>query len=109
MPQSILIIGAGIIGTALAFRLAEAGCQLTVIDPNPVGGLASEISFGWINATYENPKPYYDLRMAAMADWEALNAEFPDLPYGRNGTLYFDFYGVDLSRFTLTIPRGAIP
>lgn len=96
MAQKILIIGAGIIGSILAWRLAGAGCKVTLIDPSDAGGTASGVSLGWTNATYENPRFYYDLRLFSMARWDALKAAHPDLPYTRNGTLYTSFYGIPL-------------
>jgi glycine/D-amino acid oxidase-like deaminating enzyme len=96
MTHNILIIGAGIIGSALAYRLGQAGCKVTLLDPSTNGGTASAASFGWVNASYENPKPYYHLRRHAMDAWTRLLPDLPDLPYSQNGTLYADFYGVPL-------------
>ncbi|GGA16487.1 NAD(P)/FAD-dependent oxidoreductase [Neptunicoccus cionae] len=96
MAQSILVIGAGIIGSSVAWHLAEAGCEVTLVDPSDEGGAASSKSLGWTNATYENPRYYYDLRRFSMERWDALKANFTDLPYRRNGTLYTSFYGTAL-------------
>lgn len=97
IAQKILIIGAGIIGAVLAWRLADAGCKVTFIDPSDTGGTASAVSLGWTNATYENPRFYYDLRLFSMTRWDAIKAAHPDLPYTRNGTLYTSFYGIPLA------------
>nr|WP_323777614.1 FAD-dependent oxidoreductase [Amylibacter sp.] len=96
MAQKILIIGAGIIGSMLAWRLSDAGCKVTLIDPSDTGGTASAVSLGWTNATYENPRFYYDLRLFSMTRWDAIKSAHPDLPYTRNGTLYTSFYGIPL-------------
>ncbi len=96
MTQNILIIGAGIIGSALAYRLGQSGCTVTLLDPSSDGGTASGASFGWVNASYENPKPYYHLRRYAMDAWTRLLPDLPDLPFTQNGTLYADFYGIPL-------------
>ena len=96
MTQNILIIGAGIIGSALAYRIGQSGCTVSLLDPSEVGGAASSASFGWINASYENPKPYYALRRYAMDAWNRITPDLPNLPYNMNGTLYADYYGVSL-------------
>ncbi|WP_069298724.1 NAD(P)/FAD-dependent oxidoreductase [Neptunicoccus sediminis] len=96
MAQSTLVIGAGIIGSAMAWHLAEAGCKVTLVDPSDAGGEASGRSLGWTNATYENPRFYYALRRFSMERWDALKATYPELPYRRNGTLYTSFYGIPL-------------
>ena len=96
MAHSILIIGAGIIGSALAYRLGQSGCSVTVLDTSETGGTASGASFGWVNASYENPKPYYNLRRYGMDAWARVAPDLPDLPFIQNGTLYTDFYGIPL-------------
>jgi glycine/D-amino acid oxidase-like deaminating enzyme len=96
MTKTILIIGAGIIGSALAYRLGQSGNRVTILDPSTGGGTASGASFGWVNASFENPKPYYNLRRYAMDAWTRLLPDLPDLPYTQNGTIYADFYGIPL-------------
>lgn len=95
----ILVVGAGIIGASLAWRLRDAGAAVRLVESATPGGVASRCSFGWINATYGNPKAYFDLRVASMAEWEALGERFGDLPYRRSGTLYAHFERVDLAEF----------
>ena len=50
-----------------------------------VGGKATACSWAWTNASFGNPKPYFDLRSRSMALWDKLGAELPDLPYRRTG------------------------
>ncbi len=69
MTQHIVIVGAGIIGSALAFRLAEAGAAVTLIDRAGVGAGASSKSFGWINANDPAPAAYNRFRQEAIAAW----------------------------------------
>ena len=95
----IIVIGAGIIGACIAWRLGAAGASVTLVDGNGSGGIASAGSFGWINATYGNPRRYFDLRMASMNEWEVLSARFNGLPFQRSGTLYAHFDRVDLPTF----------
>ena len=89
--MKINVLGAGIIGSATAWALAKRGADVTLIDPNPPGGLASAASFGWINASHGNPRAYYDLRLASMAAWHRLKEEHPALPFRADGTLYLHY------------------
>ncbi len=89
--MKINVIGAGIIGSTTALELAKQGAKVTLIDPNPPGGLASAASFGWINASHGNPRDYYDLRMASMALWHDMKAADDALPFRPDGTLYLHY------------------
>ena len=53
----IVVIGAGIIGTFIAYELSRYGIDVTLIDKNKPGSGTSGSSFNWINATYPK-KPY---------------------------------------------------
>jgi glycine oxidase len=44
----VAIIGAGIIGTSIAWRLAQAGCRVTILDAGAVGGEASWAGAGML-------------------------------------------------------------
>ena len=63
MAKRVIVIGAGIIGAAIAWHLAKAGAVVTVIDEGKPGGVATPNSWGWINASWGNPEPYFRLRM----------------------------------------------
>jgi D-amino-acid dehydrogenase len=56
LPQKILILGAGVVGTTSAWYLAKAGYQVTVIDRQPGAGM--ETSFangGQISVSHAEP------------------------------------------------------
>ena len=55
--DKIIIIGAGIIGTTIAYELSKMGAEVTLIDKESPASGASGSSFSWINATYPK-KPY---------------------------------------------------
>ena len=66
----IVVVGAGIIGSAMALELATRGASVTLVD---AGGLrASENSFGWINASWFNQPDYFRLRHFSMAGLAAM-------------------------------------
>lgn len=48
----VIIVGAGIIGSALAYRLASRGQRVIVVEAGQsAGGEATGASFGWLNAS----------------------------------------------------------
>ena len=55
--KEAIIVGAGIIGSSIAYELSKRGVKVTLIDKNQPGSACSGSSFSWINATYPK-KPY---------------------------------------------------
>lgn len=97
--RQIVVVGGGIIGAAITWQLTQRGAQVTLIEAGGIGGLTTAASWAWTNATAHNPKPYYDLRVASMAEWDRLLDVLPDLPYERTGTLYADNDRFDTEAF----------
>ena len=52
-----IVIGAGSSGSAVAYRLAEAGASVTIVEGDRVGGGTSGISFAWTNAQQQAAAP----------------------------------------------------
>jgi D-hydroxyproline dehydrogenase subunit beta len=78
MSDRILVVGAGVIGAAIAYRLAQGGANVTLIDAaTPTSG-ASGRSFGWINASFSLNTHHFALRVAAMAAHHRLAADLGD-------------------------------
>jgi glycine/D-amino acid oxidase-like deaminating enzyme len=80
-----IVIGAGVMGASVAYRLAEAGAAVTVLEASRVGGGTSGISFAWTNANKKPPKRYYDLNVAGMKAHAALADEFGAAPWRHGG------------------------
>jgi NADPH-dependent 2,4-dienoyl-CoA reductase/sulfur reductase-like enzyme len=43
----VIVIGAGVMGASTAYRLAQAGTAVTVLEATRIGGGTSGISFAW--------------------------------------------------------------
>ena len=80
-----IVIGAGVIGASVAYRLAQAGAAVTVLEATRIGGGTSGISFAWTNANKKPPKPYHDLNVAGMRAHAALAEEFGATPWWHGG------------------------
>ena len=80
-----IVIGAGAMGASVAYRLAQAGAGVTVLEATRIGGGASGISFAWTNAHKKPPKPYHDLNVAGMRAHAALADEFGATPWWHGG------------------------
>jgi glycine/D-amino acid oxidase-like deaminating enzyme len=83
----VVVAGAGIIGASVAWHLARAGAEVTVIDRQGPATHASRGSFAWINATWsKQPRAYHALNQAGVAGWRRLQREL-DLPVRWGGSL----------------------
>lgn len=79
--RRVLVIGAGVIGSATAMRMAENGGQVTVVDAALPGQGTSGSSFAWINSNAKTPRAYFELNVAGMAAHRELAGEFGRAPW----------------------------
>ncbi|CAA9585334.1 MAG: hypothetical protein AVDCRST_MAG18-3747 [uncultured Thermomicrobiales bacterium] len=77
----VVVIGGGIVGTATAYRLAEGGARVTLVDAGELGRGTSASSFAWLNSAHKRPRAYHDLNVAGMAEHAALGREFGAAPW----------------------------
>lgn len=81
----MLVIGAGVIGAATAFRLAQHGASVTLLDSGRPAGATSTSSFAWLNAHNKQPHAYYALNLAGMRAHAALAEELGDGSWRHTG------------------------
>jgi glycine/D-amino acid oxidase-like deaminating enzyme len=91
MPKRIIVIGAGIIGTTVAYHLAKSGGDVVVLDAqDAIGGVATPNSWAWINASWGNDRDYARLRMQSIEAWRRLDKDVPGLAINWCGSLLWD-------------------
>lgn len=90
--EKIIIIGAGLIGASLAYRLSQSGREVTVVEAGLPAGAASGRSFGWINASFSLSDAHFALRVAGMAAHERLARDVPGL-HRASGCLWWEEEG----------------
>ncbi len=81
----IIVIGAGVVGASVAFRLAQAGAEVLVLDANRPGGGTSGISYAWTNAHRKPPYPYHVLNVNGMKLHAGLREELGATPWWHGG------------------------
>lgn len=91
--MKVLIIGAGILGASLAFRLTRAEAEVTVLDAAAPASCASGRNFGWINASFYLTPAHHALRVQAMAAHHRLAADLPNAGHIWQGALWFEEAG----------------
>ncbi|KAJ7793793.1 fructosyl peptide oxidase [Mycena olivaceomarginata] len=71
----IIVIGAGVVGASVGWNLTLQNADVTIV-ASDIGGTATPNSFSWLNASWRNPKSYYDFRRRSMAAWKRLAEEW---------------------------------
>ena len=54
--REVIVLGAGVVGAAVAYRLSRADVRVTVLEARRPAALASRRSFAWINASNKLPR-----------------------------------------------------
>jgi len=73
-----VVVGAGIVGLALAWALAERGLVTLVLERGAIGGSTSAGTFAWVNATAKSDDPaYHRLNAAGLARHRRLAGIMP--------------------------------
>jgi glycine/D-amino acid oxidase-like deaminating enzyme len=70
-----VVVGAGVVGVTSAYRLAQAGAEVTLIEAGGVGSGASGASFAHVNASYAGYWEYVELRRAGLEGYRRLRTE----------------------------------
>jgi glycine/D-amino acid oxidase-like deaminating enzyme len=68
----VIVIGAGVVGAAVAAALTRRGAEVTVLDAGRPGAGTTATSFAWVNANKKEPLPYFELNRAGLAAHHAL-------------------------------------
>jgi glycine/D-amino acid oxidase-like deaminating enzyme len=72
----VAVIGAGIVGASVAYRLSEGGAEVVLVDGSEPGSGTTSTSFAWVNANNKLPYNYFELNFAGMGEHERLHEEF---------------------------------
>jgi glycine/D-amino acid oxidase-like deaminating enzyme len=71
----IVVIGAGAVGSVAAYRLAQAGAAVTVVEPRFPGAGTTGNSFAWLNSFNKTPRHYHRLNARSIRDHADLARE----------------------------------
>src|SRR5947209_20602884 len=84
----VIVAGAGIIGSSIAYHLARRGARVTLLERERPAAGTTRNSFAWLNASSKSPRGYYELNLAGMLGWRRLAIEIgPSLPVQWGGGL----------------------
>lgn len=104
--MKVAVVGAGLVGAAIADRLALAGARVTVVDRAAPGAGASGMSFGWINAAFAETDAYYRLRRRAIDAFRTLDGEMDlGMAVSWSGCLWWEDEGPDFDAHRAELNR----
>lgn len=107
-PTDFVVIGAGSVGANVAYRLAERGARVTVLEAGVPGGGTSGASFAWTNSFNKTPRDYHDLNTTSMAEHRALATELGGGPWlKQEGGLAWQEAPIERARLKETVERLA--
>ncbi len=88
MRMHVVVVGAGVLGSAVALRLVQDGAQVTLLDAREPGAGTSSTSFAWIGASAAALRDYRALNVAGVAAYARMEAELGPRPWlRRTGSL----------------------
>ena len=71
----VVVIGAGAVGSVTAYRLAQAGAKVTIVERRFAGSGTSRNSFAWTNSFGKTPRDYHRLNSRSIRDHQDLVRE----------------------------------
>jgi glycine/D-amino acid oxidase-like deaminating enzyme len=75
----MVVVGGGVIGASIAYRLAQAGVGVTLVERRFPGSGISGASFSWVNSFDKKPAVYHQLNVRGIGEHWALAAELGSL------------------------------
>ncbi|UNX54198.1 FAD-binding oxidoreductase [Georgenia sp. TF02-10] len=88
----VVVVGAGIVGAAVAYESARAGAEVVLLDKSvPASGVTAD-SFGWIGRPRggDPPDASTPLRRRALPEYRRMEAEVPGVQVHWRGALVWD-------------------
>ena len=95
MARDVIVIGGGVIGCTIAWKLAQRGLRVTLLERGRIGCEASCAAAGMLSPQGENqtPGPFFDLCLRSRSMYRQFAAELTDtsgvdVEYKDEGTLF---------------------
>ncbi|SED53879.1 sarcosine oxidase subunit beta [Amycolatopsis tolypomycina] len=94
-----VVIGGGVIGVSCAFRLAEAGVDVLLLDRGELGGGSTAKAAGGIRSSFTSPVNV-ELGLRGLAAYSAFSRDFgTEIDFRRDGYLYLVTDPADVPAF----------
>ncbi len=88
--MQVIVIGAGVVGSAIAYYLSKEGARVTVVERGRVGGGTSGASTAYVNAVLKRPEHYHRFSRLGVEAYDRLEEELgPGSGIGSRGALHW--------------------
>jgi len=77
----VIVIGGGVIGASVAYRLTRARVEVMLLEAGRVAGGTSAATFAWLNSNDKTPLEYHQLNADGMAEYSRLRQELEPAPW----------------------------
>jgi glycine/D-amino acid oxidase-like deaminating enzyme len=101
----VVVVGAGCVGACVAYRLAERGARVAVLDAGAPGAGTSGASFAWTNSFGKTPRDYHDLNVASMEEHLELAKELGGGWLHQDGALAWEAGVAGVDRLAQAVER----
>src|SRR5688572_24249908 len=81
----VIVVGAGVVGAGLAWRLASQGQDVVLVERGSPATGTTGGSFSWYNANSKRPEDYFRLNLAGMQAHIDLRDELGETPWYYEG------------------------
>jgi len=95
MTRDVIVVGGGVIGCSIAWRLAQAGLKVTVIERGVIGCEASRAAAGMLTPQGETtgPSPFLEMGLSSRTMYRSFADELKetsdiDIEYNDEGTVF---------------------
>jgi glycine/D-amino acid oxidase-like deaminating enzyme len=106
LVPDVIVIGAGVVGTATAHALAEAGARVEVLEAGQVAGGTSAATFAVDITPVKTPRLLFDLAVRSVLEHEALEPTLSSGPWRhRAAWLQWERPGPDRRRLRERVQR----
>lgn len=89
----VAVVGSGVVGASVAYRLAREGVDVLLVDAERPGEVTTGASLAWVNASAKaGQSAYFDLNFAGCREYEQLARELPSASWWHpTGHLRWDY------------------